>query len=141
MPVYEHACRDCTNEWLEEYNLEEYDWLKANDINLSCPECESEDTYRCVSHAPVHFKGGGWSPDGYYDFHAYDTLQAEGKKVERFESREDLQRVMKGEKAAATKARLKREDELAKKHFGPDAAMTQQKADARIKKAVDKVEA
>lgn len=89
---------------------------------------------------PTHFKGGGWSPQGYYKFEAYDQLQAEGKKVERFDNREDMQRVMRGEKAEATKRRLKREDELAKKHFGPDAAMTQEKADKRIQKAVDKVD-
>ena len=141
MPIYEHSCRGCGKDWLEEYNLEQYDWLKENNIALSCPNCDSEDTFRCINHVPVHFKGGGWSPDGYYDFNGYDQLQAEGKKVTRFDDRDDLKRVMKGEKAEATKARLKREDELAKKYFGPDAALTEEKANARIKKAVDKVQA
>jgi len=139
MPVYQHICRKCGNEWLEEYDLKTFDFLKAEGINLPCRECGGSRTYRAINRVPVHFKGGGWSPDGYYQFHAYDQLQAEGKKVERFEDRTDLQRVMKGERREGMLKRLKREDELAKRHFGPDAAMTQEKAEARIKKAVDKV--
>ena len=42
MPIYEHECNKCKFGWLEEYSLEEFDRLKAADINLACPECESE---------------------------------------------------------------------------------------------------
>ena len=112
------------------------------DRSNAAAECESEDTYRCVTDSgAIHFKGAGWSPDGYYKNQAYDQLQREGKKVTLYDRREDLQRVMKGEKAEAMKKRLKREDELAKRYMGPDAAMSQEKADKRIKAAVDKVKA
>jgi predicted nucleic acid-binding Zn ribbon protein len=141
MPLYEHACRSCDKEWLEEYTLEQYDWLKKNSINLSCPACESEDTFRCINHVPVHFKGGGvgWADNGYYQYHAYDSHVAQGKKVEIYERKEDIERVMKGERREAMKARLKREDELAKRHFGPDAAMTDAQAKKRIDAAAEKV--
>ena len=140
MPVYEHECRACNKDWLEDYSLATFDWLKKLDVTLTCVHCGSNDTYRCVTDSgAVHFKGAGWSPDGYSKDQAYQQLQKEGKDVTIYERKEDLERVMKGEKAVATKARLKREDELAKKYIGADAAMTQAKADKRIKDAVDKV--
>lgn len=140
MPTYEHKCRACDIEWLEDYSLEVFDKLKAAGDPLTCPECESEDCYRCVGQTPVHFKGAGWSPQGYSKDQSYEQLEREGKKVTLYDRREDLQRVMRGEKAEATKARLKREDSLAKKYMGPDSAMSQAQADKRIKAAVDKVE-
>lgn len=142
MPIYAHQCRTCDFEWQETYSLKTYDWFKENNRNLSCPDCEGDDTYRCVTDSGVVvFKGAGWSPDGYYKNHAYDQHVKEGKSVTIYDRREDLQRVMKGEKAEAMKARLKKEDRLAKRHIGPDAAMTQAQADKRIKAAVDKVKA
>lgn len=140
MPVYEHECRSCEQSWLEDYDLAKCEWLMEHKVNLPCVHCESNDTYRCVTDSgAVHFKGAGWSPDGYSKDQAYEQLKKEGKDVTIYERKEDLERVMKGEKAVATKARLKREDELAKKYLGADAALTQDKADKRIKDAVDKV--
>lgn len=140
-PIYEHSCRDCKQDWLEEYTLDQFDWLKTNGIDLACVHCNSENTFRCVSRVPVHFKGGGvgWADNGYYKYEAYDQHQREGKKVEVYERKEDIERVMKGEKREAVKARLKQENELAKKYFGPDAGMTEAQAEKRIRRAVDKV--
>jgi hypothetical protein len=113
-----------------------------HNVNMICVHCGGSNTYRCVTtSACVIFNGAGWSPDGYSKDQAYEQLQKEGKNVTIYERKEDLERVMKGEKAVAAKARLKREDELAKKYMGADAAMTQDKADKRIKAAVDKVKA
>lgn len=134
MPVYEHACRDCGEEWLEDYSLDTYDWLKEHDINLECPSCGSDDTHRCISSVPTHFKGAGWSPTGYYKYQPYDDLQADGKKVTLFEDKADLDRVQQGEKKQRILKRMKREDELAKRHLGPDAAFTEKRADAALKK-------
>lgn len=140
MPVYDHECRSCETAWQEEYSLEVYDWFKMNNKNVDCPNCDGTDTYRCVTDSgAVHFKGAGWSPDGYSKDQAYEQLQKEGKNVTIYDRKEDLERDMKGEKALAVKARLKKEDELAKKYLGADAALTQDKADKRIKAAVDKV--
>ena len=140
MPVYEHECRSCEQPWLEDYDLVTFDRLKKLDVTLPCVHCGSNDTYRCVTDSgAVHFKGSGWSPDGYSKDQAYEQLKKEGKDVTIYERKEDIERVMKGEKAEATKARLKREDELAKKYLGADSALTQEKADKRIQAAVDKV--
>jgi hypothetical protein len=138
---YEHKCRSCDFEWLEEYSLEVYDAMKAGNLTLSCPKCEGYDTYRCVGRVPVHFLGGGWSPQGYYNYEAYDQLKREGKKVTLYDRKEDLERELKGEKKEAVTKRLKRENELAKSIIGPDAAITEREADRRIKKEVDKVKA
>jgi putative FmdB family regulatory protein len=134
MAIYEHACRDCSTEWEVEYSIHD------ERPTLPCPKCGSSDTYRCVTTSrAVHFKGAGWSGDGYYKYNAYDQHKSEGKAVKLYDNREDIAREIKGEKAAAVKKRLKKEDELAKKYMGPDAALTEAKANARIKKAVDAV--
>ena len=139
MPVYDHKCRSCTFEWLEDYSLETFDWFKANGRNVPCPECDGEDTFRQLGVIPVHFKGGGWSPDGYYKYGAYDQHVAEGKKVEIYERTEDLDRVMKGERREAMKRRLKAEDRAAKRAFGPDAGIKQADADRRIEEDAARV--
>jgi predicted nucleic acid-binding Zn ribbon protein len=141
MPVYEHACKECDYAWIEEYSLELFAWMKKHRYTLQCPSCTSSDTFRCINRVATHFKGGGWSKDGYYKYEAYDQLQREGKKVDRFERKEDLERVMKGERAEAAKARLLKEDVAAKRAFGPDVALTDAQAQRRIQKEVDKVKA
>jgi putative FmdB family regulatory protein len=66
MPRYEHHCNACDLDWLEDYSF-------TDDPPTSCPECESEDMYRCVTTSgAIIFKGGGWSPEGYNKHTAYD---------------------------------------------------------------------
>ena len=106
----------------------------------TCPECEGDDVYRCVTDSgAVHFKGGGWSPDGYYRYNTYDVHEKQGKKITLYDRKEDIEREMKGEVAEKEKRKLKRINEAAKRHLGPDAAVTQKEADRKIKEAVDKV--
>ena len=134
MPVYNHVCRDCGLDWNAEYNLAVYDEMKERDEVLGCPDCDSANTYRAVGHVPVHFKGGGWSPQGYYQYEAYDQLQAEGKKVTLYDDKAEMDRVIEGEKKQKILKRMKREDELAKKYLGPDAAFTEKRAEKALKK-------
>lgn len=142
MPIYEHECRDCELEWQEQYSLDYYDKLKAHEKEtgegLGCPDCYSTNTYRHVGHIPVHFKGGGWSPQGYYKYEAYDQLQSEGKKVTLYEDKAEMDRVMEGEKKQRVIKRMKREDELAKKYLGPDAAFTEKRAEKALRKRMKK---
>lgn len=138
MPVYSHECNECKLEWLEEYSLEVFDELKAKGETLACPDCESTDTYRQINWVPTHFKGGGWSPQGYYKYEAYDSLQAEGKKVTLYDDKAEMDRVIEGEKRERIIKRMKREDEIAKRHLGPDAAFTEKRADAALKKRMKK---
>jgi len=140
MPIYNHVCRECGEDWLEEYSLETYDYLKKHGVDIDCPTCESDNTYRAVGHIPVHFKGGGWSPQGYYKFEAYDQLQAEGKKVTRYEDKAEMDRVIEGEKKEKILKRMKREDELAKKYLGPDAAFTEKRAEKALQKRMKRSE-
>jgi hypothetical protein len=128
---YEHHCRTCDLYWLEEYPLEQFD----NNRYLSCPECESEDTHRCVTDsAAIHFVGPGWSPDGYYKSQALDKYKKTGIKV--YDRKEDHDREVAGQTREAELRRLKIENEVAKKTMGPDAAITQEEADRRIAKKV-----
>jgi len=142
--IYEHECRDCNLEWQEEYSLETFDVLKAREKEtgegISCPDCESTNTFRHVNYIPVHFKGGGWSPQGYYQYEAYDTLQAQGKKITLYDRKEDLDRVMEGEKRQRIIRRMKREDEIAKRTLGPDAAFTEKRAEKALAKRMKKDE-
>lgn len=139
MPIYGHQCRECDCEWSDEYSLVIYDQMKAEGKNVPCPNCDSEDTYRQLGVLPIHFKGAGWSPDGYYKYHAYDQHQKEGKKVEIYENKHDMMRVMKGERRQAFMRRLKREHEAAKRHLGPDAGLTEAEADRRMDKELKTV--
>ena len=135
MPRYEHHCNDCDLDWLEDYKI-------TDDPPDTCPECEGTDVYRCVTTSgAVHFKGGGWSPDNYYNYQAYDAHKAQGKSVKLYDRKEDIERDMRGEAALREKAKLKRINEAAKRHLGPDAAVTEKEADKKIKDAVDKVKA
>ena len=141
MPTYAHVCHECGLEWDEEYSLKTFDWLKAQGRSApECPECKGGLTNRTIPAAPaVFFVGPGWSPQGYSKDTAYEQHKKEGKKVEIFEKKEDIERVMKGEAKERMIKRLKREDYLAKKYLGPDTALTEAKAEKRIKAAVDKV--
>ena len=140
MPIYNHVCRECGEDWLVEYSLEIFDEMKAENEVLLCPACGGLETYRAVGHIPVHFKGGGWSPQGYYKFEAYDQLQAEGKKVTRYEDKAEMDRVIEGEKKEKILKRMKREDELAKKYLGPDAAFTEKRAEKALQKRMKRSE-
>lgn len=140
MPVYNHVCRSCGLDWNAEYSLEIYDEMKERDEVLACPDCDSADTYRAVGHVPVHFKGGGWSPQGYYKYEAYDSLEAQGKKVTLYDDKAEMERVIEGEKKQKILKRMKREDELAKKHLGPDAAFTEARAEKALAKRMKKAD-
>ena len=136
MPRYEHTCRACKIEWEEDYGI-------TDDPPADCPECGSDDIYRNVTTAgAVHFKGSGWSPDGYYKNGAYDIHKAQGKSVQLYDRKEDIDRDMRGEAEAAEKGRLKKVDAAARKTLGPDSGLSQAEADVKIKdagqRAVDK---
>ena len=132
MPRYEHTCRHCEIEWEEDYGIDE-------PVPTFCPECHSEDIYRNVTTSgAVHFKGGGWSPDGYYTNGAYDKHVAEGKSVKLYDRKEDIDRDMRGEAEAAEKQSLKKVDAAARRHMGPDAGISQAEADVKIKAAGQK---
>lgn len=140
MPIYEHNCRQCNIEWEEEYSLDVFEAYRIAGKNLACPKCKSRNTYRSVTTSgAVHFKGAGWSPDGYYKNQAYDTHKAEGKSVQLYDRKEDIERDLKGEAAVREKGKLKKEDAAARRHLSPDAGLTQDEADKRIQAAVDKV--
>lgn len=127
MPMYEHHCRDCDLDWLEQYGIND-------DPPDTCPECESTDVYRCVTTSgAIHFKGAGWSPDGYSKDRALEKYKNTGIKV--YDRKEDHDREVKGQAEQRELARLKRMDEAAKKTLGPDAGVTQAEADRKIKKA------
>ena len=127
MPLYEHQCRTCKLEWGEHYGLDDKP-------PASCPECKSPDVFRCVTTAgAVHFKGAGWSPDGYNKYRAYDAYGKGGVKI--YDRKEDHDREVKGEAEASELAKQKHLDRVSKRAFGPDAGVTQDKADAAIKRA------
>ena len=132
MALYRHTCRACKLDWDEEYSIHD-------DPPSSCPECSSTDVYRNVTTAgAIHFKGGGWSPDGYYKNGAYDQHKAEGKSVKLYDRKEDIVRDMRGEAMVHERTRLKKVDEAAKRHLGPDSALTQKEADKKIQAAGEK---
>lgn len=132
MPRYEHTCRTCSIEWEEDYGVND-------DPPTDCPECGSTDVYRNVTTSgAVHFKGAGWSPDGYYKNGAYDKHKAEGKSVKLYDRKEDIDRDMRGEAEQAEKQRLLKVDRAARKHMSPDAGLTQAEADVKIKAAGEK---
>lgn len=132
MPLYQHTCRACDLDWQEHYSIHD-------EPPDTCPECESNDVYRNVTTSgAVHFKGGGWSPTGYYNYTAYDNHKAQGKSVTLYDRKEDLDRDMRGEAEQAERARLKKVDEAARRHLSPDAGLTQGEADKKIKAAGDK---
>jgi putative FmdB family regulatory protein len=127
MPVYEHHCRACDLDWLEEYSVND-------DPPTDCVECGSTDMYRCVTTSgAIQFKGPGWSPDGYSKDRALEKYKNQGIKI--YDRREDHDREVKGQAEAAELRRLKRLDQAAKKAFGPDAGVSQNEAEAKMKKA------
>lgn len=134
MPMYRHECRECKLVWDEEYGLDVFDHYKKHGLNFTCPECESEDTYRHVTDSgAIHFKGPGWSPDGYSKDRALEKYKDTG--IEIFDRKEDHDRVVAGRAEQQELRRLKRLDDAAKKTLGPDAGVTQAEADRKIKKA------
>jgi putative FmdB family regulatory protein len=132
MPAYRHTCRACEIDWDEIYSIHD-------EPPTECPECGSDDVYRNVTTSgAVHFKGSGWSPDGYYNYNAYDKHKAEGKSVKLYDRKEDLDRDMRGEAEHHEKQRLLKVDRAARRHMSPDAGLTQAEADKKIKAAGDK---
>jgi putative FmdB family regulatory protein len=132
MPIYRHTCRSCETDWDEEYSIHD-------DPPRQCPVCEDYDVYRNVTTSgAVHFKGAGWSPDGYYKNGAYDSHVAEGKSVKLYDRKEDIDRDMRGEAEASEKKRLLKVDRAARRHMSPDAGLTQAEADVKIKDAGEK---
>lgn len=131
--VYEHTCRECDLIWEEDYSVHD-------DPPDECPECGSDDVYRHVTTSGVVvFKGAGWSPTGYSKHTAYEQHKAEGKSVKLYDRKEDIERDMRGEAGERELAKLKKQDAAAKRHLGPDAAVTQVEADRKIQAAKDKV--
>lgn len=134
MPLYEHHCRACEKDWREYHTLEDFEAART----IGCPKCESNDTYICVTTSgAVHFKGGGWSPQGYSKDTAYEQWGSDNVTV--YDRKEDCERVMKGEAKEAEHRKLKRLDKAAKRHLGPDAALTQEQADKAITRAGEDV--
>ncbi len=125
--IYEHHCRTCKLLWEENYAM-------GDTPPDTCPECESKDVYRCVTTSgSVQFLGPGWSPQGYNKYVAYDAYGKDN--IELFDKKEDHDRVVKGEAEANELKKQKHIDRTSKRSFGPDAGVTQDKADAAIKKA------
>lgn len=130
MPVYEHHCRACELDWLENHTLDEFEAART----IGCPDCESNDTYICVTTSgAITFKGGGWSPEGYNKHTCYDKYGKDGVKL--YDRKEDVDREMRGEAKQAEARKLKRLDRAAKRAFGPDAGLTQADADKALTKA------
>lgn len=127
---YEHECRSCGIVWTEEYGLDDPQPEK-------CMYCSSPDIFRCVGSKGFVLQGGGvgWHRDGYYALNSLDKLQKGGIKVERFDNKQDLNRVLKGEAEAVETQKLKRLHEVSKKHFGQNAGVKLSEAEQRIKKA------
>ena len=129
MILYTHECRDCGHVWELTYRLND-------EIPSYCPACNSMAVFRQVtSSGAVQFKGPGWSPTGYSKFSAYERLKDQGQTVTRYDTKEEHDRVAKGEAEAVQKAKLKRLDEVSKKTLGPDAGVKQHEAEAKITKA------
>lgn len=73
---YEHGCRDCGEFWTERYHLED-------EPPDTCPNCGSQDVYRCVGSQGFWLQGGGvgWCRDGYYAHNNRDGIyKATGRK-------------------------------------------------------------
>lgn len=129
--IYEHHCRSCGLYWLEEYSLKD---LPPD----TCPECESNDVFRCVTDSGViHFKGAGWSPDGYYKNAPLDAWKG---RLKLYDREEDYRREKVGEAVEAEKRKLKRQDRIAKRILGYDSRVTEAEAERKIKKAKEKAE-
>lgn len=132
MPLYEHRCRECSLEWLEEYSLEDFE----KNAELTCPECESEDTFRCVTtSACIHFKGSGWSPDGYSKENPLGTW---GNQLKVYDRKEDHDREAAGQERVRVKKRMKKQNEAIKKTMGVDATIGEAEAERKMSAAVDK---
>ncbi|HNZ02796.1 MAG TPA: zinc ribbon domain-containing protein [Myxococcota bacterium] len=58
MPTYEYACRKCGKQFEKVQ--------KISDAPVaSCPECNSNDTERLISHSSFVLKGSGWYQSDY----------------------------------------------------------------------------
>jgi predicted nucleic acid-binding Zn ribbon protein len=127
--IYVHECRDCGHIWELTYSL-------VDETPSICPVCLENDVFRHVTiSGAVKFKGAGWSPTGYSKFTAYEKLKAKGQSVTLYDSKEEHDRVSKGEAEVFEKKRLKKLDRISKRTLGVDAGVTQKEADVKIKKA------
>jgi hypothetical protein len=108
----------------------------------SCPECGVLDglhRVKAIHQTSFRLVGSGWASDGYYRFGAYDEHKKAGRSVDLYDNKADIERVMKGEAVEKEKKRLKREHEVGKRVFGPDAGVSEKRAKKKIREAVDKV--
>jgi len=133
---YELNCRSCDFAWLEDFSLDEVDNFKKNGYP-SCPECEGTDTFIALSAVPVHFKGAGWSPQGYDKYQAMNESYSKSQ-LKIYDRKEDRAREMAGEHAEHEKRKLKHLNEVAKRTLGPDAAIKQHEAEKKIAAAREK---
>lgn len=133
---YEHECRACGLAWLETYSLAAFE----ENAELQCPECTSYDTYRCIGSKGFTLAGGGvgWADQGYYGNSAYDSYKEVGQDVKLYDRKEDIERELKGERAANEHRKLKYRHELEKKIYGK-STITEESAKKKIKDTVDKV--
>jgi putative FmdB family regulatory protein len=129
MPRYEHHCRVCELDWEEDYGL-------SDPVSDTCPECGSQDMYRCVTTSgAIHFKGAGWSEDGYYKNAALDTHKG---RLKLYDRKEDYNREAKGEAREITKRKLMQQNEVIKRTLGHSSVIKEAEAERKIKKAEDK---
>lgn len=127
--IYEHCCRDCGLEWEEEYKL-------TDPVSDTCPECGSQDMYRCVTTSgSIHFKGAGWASDGYYKNAPLDSHKG---RLKLYDRKEDYQREAVGEAKEKEKRKLIRQNEVIKRTLGHGAVIKEAEAEKKIKKAADK---
>jgi predicted nucleic acid-binding Zn ribbon protein len=133
---YEHECRACGLSWLESYSLEAFE----DNAELQCPECTSYDTYRCIGSKGFTLVGGGvgWSDQGYYSNTAYDSYKELGQSVKLYDNKDDIERELKGERAANEHRKLKYRHELEKKVYGR-STVTEESAKVKIQAEVSKV--
>jgi len=127
---YEHHCNTCHLDWLEDYGLNE-------PSPTTCPECRSEDMYRCVTTSGAFIlKGSGWARDGYYHNQALDSHKG---RLKLYDRKEDYLREHKGEAAEIARRKLMRQNESIKRTLGFDSQIKEAEAEKKIKKARDKV--
>jgi putative FmdB family regulatory protein len=126
--LYTHECRSCYHIWELYYSIK-------TDPPSFCPNCNSQDVFRQVGSSGFILTGSGWAQDGYYHLGAYDRIKGLGQEVTRYDSKEDLDREMKGEAEGVEKAKLKRLNAVSKKTMGDRFKVTEAEAEKKIKKA------
>jgi len=92
--------------------------------------------YRCVTTSgSIHFKGVGWSFDGYYKDAPLDTHKG---RLKLYDRKEDFEREARGEAEENTRRKLMRQNESIKRTLGHKATIGEAEADKKIKAAGEK---